>query len=41
MFLQGRIYLKKDGEYVINLDEYEEIGTHGTALYVNGDSVTP
>ena len=25
----------KDGAYVINLDEYESIGTHCIALYVN------
>ena len=28
----------KDGAYVINLDEYESIGTHWIALYVNGNS---
>ena len=28
-----------DGAYVINLDEYESIGTHWIALYVNGDKV--
>ena len=27
----------KDGAYVINLDEYESIGTHWTVLYVNGN----
>ena len=27
---------KKDGEYVINLDEYSDIGTHWVALYVDG-----
>ena len=30
----------KDGPYVINLDEYESIGTHWITLYVNGDNVT-
>ena len=30
----------KDGGYVINLDEYESIGTHWIALSVNGDNVT-
>ena len=25
----------KDGAYVINLDEYSDIGTHWVALYVN------
>ena len=24
----------KDGAYVINLDEYEDVGTHWIALYV-------
>ena len=28
----------KDGAYVKNLDEYESIGTHWIALYVNGNS---
>ena len=27
----------KDGAYVINLDEFNSIGTHWTALYVNGN----
>ena len=30
----------KDGAYVINLDEYSDIGTHWTALYVNNETVT-
>ena len=30
----------KDGSYVINLDEYESIGTHWIALYMNGNNVT-
>ena len=30
----------KDGAYVINLDEYESIGTHWIALHVNDDNVT-
>ena len=29
----------KDGAYIINLDEYESIGTHWTALYVNAKNV--
>ena len=29
----------KDGAYVINLDEYESIGTHWIALYVNVNSM--
>ena len=30
----------KDGAYVINLDEYSNIGTHWTALYVSNNDVT-
>ena len=30
----------KDGAYVINLDEYSDIGTHWVALYVNNNNVT-
>ena len=30
----------KDGAYVINLDEYRDIGTHRVALYVNNKSAT-
>ena len=30
----------KDGAYVINLDEYSDIGTHWLALYVNNKTVT-
>ena len=30
----------KDGAYIINFDEYESIGIHWIALYVNGDSLT-
>ena len=30
----------KDGAYVINLDEYSDIGTHWIALYVNTKTVT-
>ena len=32
---------KKIGAYVINLDEYSDIGTHCIALYVNNKTVTP
>ena len=31
---------KKDGAYVINLDEYSDIGTHWIALYVSNKTVT-
>ena len=30
----------KNGAYVINLDEYHDIGTHWTALYVNNKTIT-
>ena len=30
----------KDGAYVINLDEYSDIGTHWIALYVNNKTIT-
>ena len=30
----------KDGAYVINIDEYSDIGTHWIALYVNNKTVT-
>ena len=33
-------YKIKDGEYVINLDEYSDIGTHWVALCVSNDDVT-
>ena len=29
----------KNGAYVINLDEYRDIGTHWVALYVNNKSI--
>ena len=30
----------RDGAYVVNLDEYSDIGTHFIALYVNNKTVT-
>ena len=30
----------KDGAYVINFDEYSDIGTHWVALHVYNDDVT-
>ena len=30
----------KNGAYVINLDEYHDIGTHWVALYVNNKTIT-
>ena len=29
----------KNGAYVINLDEYRDIGTHWVALYVNSKTI--
>ena len=36
MPIQERIYLKKDGTYVINFDESKLIETHWIASHVNG-----
>ena len=30
----------KDGPYIINLDEYSDIGTHWVPLWVNNNNVT-
>ena len=30
----------KDGAYIINLDEYSDIGTHWVALYVKNNNIT-
>ena len=30
----------KDGAYIINLDEYSDIGTHWIALYVKSNDIT-
>ena len=30
----------KDGAYLVNLDEYSDLGTHWVALYANNDDVT-
>ena len=30
----------KDGEYIVNLDEYESIGILQIALYLNADNIT-
>ena len=30
----------KDGAYIMNLHEYESIGTHSIALYVNDNNAT-
>ena len=33
-------YKIKNGAYVINLDEYSDVGTHRIALFVNNKTVT-
>ena len=30
----------KDGAYIIDLDEYSDIGTHWVPLYIHNDNVT-
>ena len=34
----SRDNLRKDGSYVINLDEYADIGIHWIALYINDNA---
>ena len=39
VFIQELTYQKiKDGAYVTNLDQYDSIGTHWIALYVNANN---
>ena len=41
VFVQEIIYPQiKDGAYVINLDEYKSIETHGIVFYMTADNVT-
>ena len=41
MFIHEIIYKKiKDGAYIIDLDEYSDIGTHWVALYAQNNDVT-
>ena len=40
VYLRDNLPKIKDGSYVINLDEYVEIGTHWIALYVINNNVT-
>ena len=35
MYSRDNLPKMKDGAYVINLDEYSDIGTHWVALWVN------
>ena len=41
VFFQEIIYLKKikDGAYVINFDEYADVGTHWIALICNRNKI--
>ena len=40
VFLRDNLPKIKDGAYIINLDEYSDIGTHWVALYVNNNDLT-
>ena len=37
-YSRGNIPKIKDGAYIINLDEYSDIGTHWAALWVNNNN---
>ena len=41
VFFQETIYLKriKDGAYIINLDEYANVGTHWIVLFCNRNEI--
>ena len=41
VFIVETICLRKieDGAYVINLDEYADVGTHGIALFCNRNEI--
>ena len=40
VYSRDNLYKIKDGAYIINLDEYSDIGTHWVALWVNNNNVT-
>ena len=40
VFLRDNLPKIKDGAYIINLDEYSDIGTHWVALSVNNNDLT-
>ena len=40
IYLRNNLSKIKDGAYILNLDEYELIGTHWIALYLNAKNVT-
>ena len=40
VYLKDSLNKIKDGDYIINLDEYSQIGTHWVALHVNNNYAT-
>ena len=40
VYPRNNLFIIKDGAYIINLVEYESIGTHWIDLYVNAKNVT-
>ena len=40
VFSRDNLQKIKDGTYIINFDEYSDIGTHWVALHVNNNNVT-
>ena len=40
VYSRNNLFKKKDGAYVIYLHDYESIGTHWMALYVNANNIT-
>ena len=39
VYSRNNLPKKKDGAYIINLDEFKSIGTHCITLYVNANNV--
>ena len=39
VYLINKLFKIKDRTYIINLDEYESIGTYWIALYMNAENV--
>ena len=40
VYTRNNLFKVKDGTFIINLDEYESIGTHWIALYANTKNLT-
>ena len=40
VYSRDNLFKIKDGAYVINLDEYSDIGTHWVSLYVKNNNAT-